>query len=311
MPELSIPETITEINLGVRTKGYPSPETWRDQVLYFLLPDRFSDGGELQRPLFDRNNPNQYKALDKGAWMSSGTRFQGGTIKGITSKLDYLRGLGITALWIGPLFKQRMDLQTYHGYAIQNFLDVDPRFGTVDDLKELVSEAHNRGMYIILDAIYNHTGDNWFYNENGEIRESVDYRFQPPHDFGAWRAADGNASSTINSRDDGVWPKEFQNQDYYTRAGKIGNWDPQSWEDPIHKDAEFRRGDFFDLKDLNYDNSEVTRNIIQLYQYWIEVTDCDGFRIDAENMFHGMFRRCFATQFMNMPNLSEKKTFYW
>jgi len=66
--------------------------------------------------------------------MQAGKIFQGGTLRGITSKLDYLRDLGVTCLWIGPVWKQRADLETYHGYGIQNFLDVDPRFGTRQDI---------------------------------------------------------------------------------------------------------------------------------------------------------------------------------
>jgi glycosidase len=151
--------------------------------LYFLLPDRFSDGGEASRPLFDRANPGQFRAPDKRAWMEGGKKFQGGTLKGIASKLDYLKELGVTALWIGPIWRQRPDLETYHGYGIQNFLDVDARFGTRQDLRDLVDAAHVRGIYVLLDIIYNHTGNNWFYRVNGDPRETLPYRFQPPYPF--------------------------------------------------------------------------------------------------------------------------------
>ena len=83
-----------------------------------------------------------------------------------------------TTLWIGPCFRQRADLKTYHGYGIQDFLEVDPRFGTRKELRDLVDAAHAQGVYVILDIIYNHTGNNWFYDEgfvpgsNVEIRES-------------------------------------------------------------------------------------------------------------------------------------------
>src|SRR4051794_17145236 len=81
----------------------------------------------------------------------------------------YLQSLGITTLWIGPIWKQRSEDNTsYHGYAIQNFLDVDPRFGTRQDLRDLVDAAHDRGMYVLLDVIYNHMGNNFFYaDESG------------------------------------------------------------------------------------------------------------------------------------------------
>jgi glycosidase len=260
----------------------PSPINWRDQIFYFLLPDRFSDGREAQRPRYDRAAPDRFAAADSAAWRAAGTIFQGGTIRGITSKLDYLHGLGVTALWIGPVWRQRADLETYHGYGIQHFLDVDPRFGTRQDLRDLVDAAHDRGLYVILDVIYNHSGNNWFYDADGRPVSTLPYRERPPYPIHGWRSATGESGPHVVSLDDGVWPREFQNPDWYTRAGQIGNFDPAFGEDPLHPRAEFRRGDFFDLKDLDHDErAEVLSALIQVYQYWIALTDCDGVRIDT------------------------------
>ncbi len=278
--EPSAPETITGADLRPRGRVYPSPSNWRDQTLYFLLPDRFSDGQEDGRPMFDPANPGQFRAPDLSAWRRGGKVFQGGTLRGITSKLDYLKGLGVTALWVGPIWRQRPDLETYHGYGIQNFLDVDPRFGTRQDLRDLVDAAHDRGMYVLLDIIYNHTGNNWFY-ANGGVHDTLPYRFSPPYPFGGWRSRTGAPVPNIQSLDDGVWPGEFQNTDWYTRAGQIGRWDPEPWEDPLSPDNEFRRGDFFDLKDLNQGRNDTLNGLIRVYQYWIALSDCDGFRIDT------------------------------
>jgi glycosidase len=287
----SVPfQDLTLANLSPRGRVNRSPATWRDQILYFFLPDRFSDGGESARPLFNRTTPGAFPPASKALWMNGGKIFQGGTLKGIESKLDYLKGLGITTLWVGPIWKQRADLQTYHGYGIQNFLDVDPRFGTLQDLRDLVDAAHNRDMYVLLDVIYNHSGNNWFYDDGGTPKSDLDYRFSPPYRVQGWRSATGASISTIGSIDDGVWPREFQDFDWYTRAGKIGKWDPEPWEDPLHPDNEFRRGDFFDLKDLSLPrddkDKDATRNqvlnsLIRVYQYWIALSDCDGFRIDT------------------------------
>ena len=94
--------------------------------------------------------------------------FQGGKIKGITRRLDYIKNLGCNAIWISPPFKNRMEYNdSCHGYAIQDFLAVDPRLGTLEDLQEMVREAHKRGMYVILDIVINHTGNNWIY-ANGQ-----------------------------------------------------------------------------------------------------------------------------------------------
>jgi glycosidase len=279
--EQTAPVELTLADLKPRGDVIGSPIDWRDQVLYFLLPDRFSDNREGQRPIFDRANPGQFRASDKRAWMEAGKKFQGGILKGITSKLDYLKGLGVTALWIGPIWRQRPDLETYHGYGIQNFLDLDPRFGTRQDLRDLVDAAHARSMYVLLDIIYNHSGNNWFYELNGASRETAPYRFQPPYPFHGWRSRTGQSAAGISALEDGVWPREFQHIDWYTRAGQIGKFDPESWEDPLHPDNEFRRGDFFDLKDINLNRNDALSAAIRVYQYWIALSDCDGFRIDT------------------------------
>jgi glycosidase len=281
--ESNAPSTLAAANLEPRGPVQPSPLDWRDQVLYFLLPDRFSDGQETGRPLFDPADPMQHQTADKAAWMHAGKQFQGGTLKGAQSKLGYLRQLGVTTLWIGPIWKQRADLETYHGYGIQNFLDVDPRFGTRQDLRDLVDAAHELDMYVLLDIIYNHSGNNWFYDVNGSGHNSVPYRYQPPYPVHGWRSGDGDSvdPQAALGIEDGVWPQEFQNFNWYTRAGQIGRWDADSWEDPLHSDVEFRRGDFYDLKDLNLKRDEVLAAAIRVYQYWIALSDCDGFRIDT------------------------------
>jgi glycosidase len=279
--ESKLPTTLSEADLTPRGRVYPSPVNWRDQVLYFLLPDRFSDGQEDSRPLFDPSNPEQFLASDLSAWRACGKVFQGGTLKGIATRLDYLQELGVTALWIGPIWRQRPDLQTYHGYGIQNFLDVDPRFGTRQDLRDLVDAAHDRGMYVLLDIIYNHTGNNWFYENGGIPHDTLPYRYSPPHPFGGWRSGTGTPIPHPATIDDGAWPEEFQNLDWYNRAGQIGKWDPEPWEDPLHPDNEFRRGDFYDLKDLNVDRDDALSAVIKAFQYWIALSDCDGFRIDT------------------------------
>jgi glycosidase len=279
--EPTFPTELSRTSLRPRGRVHPSPIDWRDQTLYFLLPDRFSDGQDTERPLYDYRQPEQFRAQDTRTWMEAGKVFQGGTLKGIQSRLDYLHDLGVTALWIGPIWRQRADLQTYHGYGIQNFLDVDPRFGTRQDLRDLVDAAHDRGMYVLLDIIYNHSGNNWFYDDKGEPRTTLPYRYAPPYGFHSWRSRLGAPTRFIQDVDDGVLPHEFQNPDWYTRAGSIGQWDAAGWENPLHPLVEFRRGDFFDLKDFDHTRPEVLDALIKVYMYWIALTDCDGFRIDT------------------------------
>ncbi|HKP98215.1 MAG TPA: alpha-amylase family glycosyl hydrolase [Fibrobacteria bacterium] len=283
--EPNAPDSLSAADLAPRkTPVHPSPQDWRDQILYFLLPDRFCDDAEAARPKYSFSNPPA--TAPKAAWMAGGKGFQGGTLKGIRSKLGYLRDLGVTALWIGPVFKQRVDLETYHGYGIQDFLEVDPRFGTRQELRNLVDAAHDLGIYVLLDIIYNHSGNNWFYDQGGHPAGMADYRYEPPRPIHGWRSETGTSVPQITNREQGVWPREFQGHDWYTRAGKIGNWDPQSWENPLDPRNEFRRGDFFDLKDFQLNEFEprhkdVLNALIKVYQYWISLTDCDGIRVDT------------------------------
>jgi glycosidase len=170
-PSQNRPDSVRNVDLPRRERYHPSPADWRDETLYFLLPDRFSDGQEQSRPLLDRHNlncarpaPPDGEAWRWDLWARSGAdRWQGGTLRGLRSKLGYLKNLGVTAIWIGPVFKQRGHLDTYPGYGIQDFLDIDPHFGDRRDLVELVADAHAAGLRVILDVIFNHSGSNWLY----------------------------------------------------------------------------------------------------------------------------------------------------
>lgn len=280
-----VPDRIRgEVTFPRRQRFHPSPADWRDEVLYFLLVDRFSDGQEDSRPLLDRRH--REGARPKGTdgqdwrwdrWAESGAhRWQGGSIKGVQSKLDYLANLGVTAIWLSPVFKQRGHLDTFHGYGIQHFLDVDPRFGTRRDLVELADAAHGKGIRIILDIIFNHTGFNWVYP--GGAEEPPYRRFPDHYDFGTWLGRRGEqVGSSLSDPEQGVWPAELQDIACYTRAG-VGDLGAGSLDDPH---AEHKRTDFFTLRDLALDNPRVLDHLADCYKYWIALTDCDGFRIDT------------------------------
>jgi len=272
------PASIRGVGLPRRQSFFPSPADWRDEILYFLLPDRFSDGAEVGRPLLDRNNlpgarPADFR-FDRWA-EGGGDRWQGGTIQGITSKIDYLKDLGVTCLWVGPVFKQRGHLNTYHGYAIQDFLEVDPHFGTRSDLVDLVDTVHAKGLRVILDIIFNHSGHNWDYT----VGENPPYKPWPGfYDKGPWIDSTGTQVPAIGGDDDGVFPSELQADDYYTRAGK-GSLAAGDINDP---EAEHKRTDFDgSFRDFNYDNIDALNDVARCFKYWVALTDCDGFRIDT------------------------------
>jgi glycosidase len=272
------PSSLASFALPRRERFFPSPADWRDEVLYFLLPDRFSDGGESGRPMLDRADlaaarPSTF-GFDRWA-QGGGERWQGGTIRGITSKIGYLERLGVTCLWVGPVFKQRRHLDTYHGYAIQDFLEVDPHFGTRADLVEMVDAAHTRGLRVILDVIFNHSGHNWDYlaGENPPFRPWPSF-----YDKGPWLDATGAHTATIGGDDDGVFPAELRAATYYTRAGK-GSLAAGGVDDP---NAEAKRTDFDgSFRDFNYDDPDALRDVLRCFKHWIALTDCDGFRLDT------------------------------
>ncbi len=132
---------------------------WGEQVLYFVLIDRFADGDGTNNQRVERRNPGGY---------------HGGDLKGLTAQLDELADLGITAIWINPVQKQMdqgMPAQApgklglaefthrgFHGYWIDDFETMEPQFGTREDLKNLVDAAHRRGIKVLLDVVYNHAG---------------------------------------------------------------------------------------------------------------------------------------------------------
>lgn len=287
------PRTIAaaRANFPRRDLVHASPSDWRDEVLYFLLPDRFSDGREHTRPRLDRHQLADRRSAYARAnglsewrwdrWMQSGRdRFQGGTLAGITSRLPYLANLGVTTLWIAPVFRQRVEGNDFHGYGVQDFFDVDSRFGTRADLVRLVDAAHAAHMRVVLDIIFNHTGFNWLYDatETGDAQRA-------PYTTGHYRSLfpkNGFGGAITDPRqllgaDDYVWPQDLQDIENYTRAG-TGSLGAGEIHDPR---AEHKRTDFEVLRDLAVDRGDTLARLIFIYQYWIALTDCDGLRIDT------------------------------
>ncbi|HMI85062.1 MAG TPA: alpha-amylase family glycosyl hydrolase [Polyangiaceae bacterium] len=274
------PDRVRNIPLPRRGNYFPSPVDWQDEVLYFIFVDRFSDGTEHERPLLDRQRIGGARGdgWNWAEWAESGAnRWQGGNLRGVISKVDYLERLGVTTLWLSPVFKQRCHENSYHGYAIQDFLDIDPHFGERADLVQLVRAAHDRGMRVLLDVVFQHSGTNWLYPQAtpGGIYEPVYTEGRYP--FGAWRGDEGQPIDTIRTREDGIWPAELQSAERYTRAG-AGNLAAGDINDPH---AEHKRSDFYSLRDFDFDSPRVIEDLARCFKYWIALTDVDGFRLDT------------------------------
>jgi glycosidase len=296
-------ERLAQIDLESLTSSrqyFPSPLAWEDQVFYFLMLDRFSDGKEKgykdnagnfvqggTTPLYspaDAENAVKTQA-DAARWREAGTKYVGGNLKGLQSKIGYLKRLGVTALWISPIFKQVRFQETYHGYGIQNFLEVEPHFGTREDLQELVRIAHEAGIYVILDIILNHAGNVFSYSgDRGRPWTGETYPVE------GWNDKHGQPTIPFVKADPqnppapegAVLPLELQDPEAFTRKGYIKD---TGWDN----DPEFREGDFYDLKDIyhghgsvdDYRVSDALRYLCEVFKYWIAYADIDGFRIDT------------------------------
>jgi glycosidase len=295
--------SLADIDFAALTQGafHPSPAAWEDQVFYFFLVDRFSDGNETGyrdlagNPVAGGNTPVLGAAdagnavgndADAQIWRDAGARFVGGTLKGATSKIGYLKRLGVSALWVSPVFKQPPWSDAYHGYGVQDFLAIEPRFGNADDLRELVDTAHAHGIYVILDVILNHAGPVFSYAAD---RYPAGSGMDPRWDGNAyavqgWNDASGAPTlaygAPVADPDAAVWPSELQAPGSFTRRGRINSWD---WY------PEYLDGDFFDLKDIHLGTGEIDqfqpssalRSLTRAYQYWIAYADLDGFRVDT------------------------------
>lgn len=256
-------KSIKDLDLSPSGEYFPSPSDWRDVVLYSLLIDRFDDGSY--------SGCDGLEALTGPSSPDNRHVFQGGNLKGVIRRLDYIAGLGANGIWLSPVFKNRPERNdTYHGYGIHDFLEVDPRFGTMEELRYLIHNAHARGMYVILDIVANYTGDNWAYEGDRFCEYAPE--LDRPHPFGFWRTISPGKNGN-GSCNDAVWPKELQLERCYVRRGKMRSWRVEG--------AEAREGDFDSLKKLDIRRRDVLDTLIKIYKYWIRNADVDGFRLDA------------------------------
>ena len=173
-----------------------------------------------------------------------------GDLQGIITKLDYLKELGIDAIWLSPVYRSPQD---DNGYDISDYQDIDPLFGTLEDMDELIAQAKNRGIRIIMDLVLNHSSDEhpWFL----EAKKSRD---NPYHDYYVWR--DGV---------EGQYPNELK----AGFGGPAWEWVPECGQYYLHQ---------FSVKqpDLNWENPKVREEIYKMIQWWVD-RGIGGFRLDV------------------------------
>ena len=264
----------------------------QDEIVYFVLPDRFENA-----------DPKNDKGGIKGGRLKDGFDpthkgfYHGGDLKGLTKRLDYIQGLGATAIWLTPIFKNKavqgdpgQESSAYHGYWITDFTRVDPHLGTDADFKTFVDAAHARGMKVYMDIIANHTADVLFPKEcesqlNCPYRSIADYPYQ---------RRGGLTGAPINPGFDGKDFSKLTDPNYaYTVTVKPAEKDikvPAWLNDPIYyhnrgnttfKAESSTMGDFVGLDDLYTEHPRVVQGMIEIYGDWIDKYGVDGFRIDT------------------------------
>ena len=271
----------------------------QDEIIYFLLPDRFENGD----PSNDRGGLTGGR-LETGFDPTAKGFYHGGDLKGLLSRLDYIQVLGATAVWLGPIYKNKPvqgapghESAGYHGYWITDFTHVDPHFGDAADLHRLVEAVHARGMKLYLDIVVNHTADVIGYRECP--KSACAYRSRADYPY---TRRGGAAGEPINPGFLGDAPPyqtaenfaKLKRPDYaytpFVPAGEEHVKVPEWLNDPSYYhnrgNSSFRgesstMGDFGGLDDVMTENPRVVQGFIDIFGAWIDEYGIDGYRIDT------------------------------
>lgn len=229
--------------LYARRKGSANRQGFcSDDAIYLVMPDRFANS--------DATN-DSVDGLKEKADRNEPYGRHGGDIKGVIDHLDYIKDLGMTALWMTPVLTNDMPQSSYHGYAITNYYEIDPRFGSLDDFKTLSAELHKRGMKHIMDMVFNHCGT------------------------GHWWMDDLPCKEWLNKWYDASGKETFVRSNY--RLSIIR--DPHA----AKSDVDLALKGWFDntMADMNLTCPLVKNYLIQNSIWWVETADLDGIRQDT------------------------------
>lgn len=279
-----------------------------DEVVYFLMPDRFENGDTAN----DRGGARGDRLVTGYDPTDTGF-YHGGDLKGLTERLDYIQGMGATALWIAPVFRNKPvqgppghESAAYHGYWITDFTRVDPHLGTNEDFRALVDAAHARGMKVYLDIVINHTADVIRYRECPQ--NDCAYRWKGDYPYQRRGGLEGEAINP-GFLGDGTAADfaRLTRNDYaytpYVPAGEENVKAPAWLNDPANYHnrgnsawySEARMdGDFSGLDDVFTENPRVIQGFIDLYGSWIDDYGIDGYRIDTARHVNPEFWQAFV-----------------
>lgn len=206
-------------------------------VIYLITPDRFANGDEGNDVIAGMREDKIQRNFDGGR--------HGGDIRGIINSLDYIAGMGFTAIWPQPMLENDMQKYSYHGYSITNHYKVDPRFGTLDEYKELADKARQKGLKLVFDEVLNHIGSNYWWMNDLPFKNWLNYPngYQPT-----------NHNRTVN-------------EDLYASQFDKERW-KKGWFDTT-------------MPDMNGENPFMANYLIQNSIWWIETLHLGGIRQDT------------------------------
>jgi glycosidase len=253
---------------------------WEDQVIYFIFTDRFANGD----PSNDDQDAGEFDPANKD-------KYSGGDLQGIIDHLDYIQGLGATAIWITPpvanmWWDPEQGSGGYHGYWARNLLKVDEHLGTLETYQALSRELHRRGMYLIQDVVPNHLGNFFSYAgcDDAGVNCGVHYPAACVSDYLA-ASCDVSQGVRLNS---GARPTAKPEQppfdqndprDPVQRAAGIYHWTPQI--DDYGNAYQVWNWALSDLDDLNTESPVVRQKLRESYGYWVKTVGVDAFRVDT------------------------------
>ena len=242
---------------------------WEEQVIYFVMPDRFANGD----PTNDDQGQGEFDP-------TNGAKYSGGDLQGLIDRLDYIQGLGATAIWITPpvanmWWDPLVSYGGYHGYWARDLRTVDEHLGTLDTYQALSDALHRRGMYLIQDIVPNHMGNFFTYASTCGAT----------HDQPCWSAADPTAGLVMNTA---AVPTAKPTQppfdqddprDAAQRAAAIYHWTPAIAD--YTDTTQVESWQISDLDDLNTENDVVRTALKASYGAWIAKVGVDAFRVDT------------------------------
>jgi pullulanase-type alpha-1,6-glucosidase len=268
---------------------------------YFVMADRFANGDPANDTggLTGDRLTTGLDATDKGF-------FHGGDVQGLSDRLDYIAGLGTTAIWLTPSFKNRPVQGTgadasagYHGYWVTDFTQIDPHFGTNAELEAFIDRAHDRGIKVFFDIITNHTADVIDYSEQqyGYVsKEQEPYRDATGAEFDDRDFAGGDEFPALDAETSFPYTPTFRTE--ADRTVKVPGWlnDPTNYHnrgDSTFAGESSTYGDFVGLDDLFTEKPQVVEGMTDIYETWVDL-GIDGFRIDTAKHVNMEFWQQFA-----------------